>query len=266
MRHQVEHVQWMTEGFHRHGVETETVGFDEPVDGDICVIWGWKQHRCIARAAQTGSAVLVMERGHLQPRMQFASLGWNGLGGRGRYPLVPGRWRKHWGEMAEWHQGGEYILVMGQVSGDVAVGNVDFNQWAQDVTDYFVARGENVAYRPHPVVVQRNCDNFLPNGATRRANSLDDDLARAKCCVIWSSTSSVEAVLAGVPTITFDRGAMAWEVSSHDLSEPLRRPDRSKWVEKLASCQWNEAEIRSGEAWAALSTCMEAMNGDFMDH
>lgn len=257
--HQKQHVAWMVEGFNRHGITSIIAEYDVPAKGDFAVIWGWKQRAVIERCENFGMPILVMERGHLQPRMEFTSLGWDGLAGRAKYPspdVCGGRWERHWGAFEPWRAEGSYALVIGQVRGDASLYGVSFEAWAQSVTDQLILDGHTVRYRPHPLMV-RHKELWRPKGAEFSTRSLEDDLSGASVCVTYNSTTGVEAVLAGVPTVTFDRGAMAWPVTTHDLECLPVTPDRAEWVERLACCQWNEDEIRSGEAWEAVSTCLQ---------
>ncbi|KKL47656.1 hypothetical protein LCGC14_2333390, partial [marine sediment metagenome] len=80
--HQRAHGRLIKEGLERHGVQVECAGFDEPRLCDFAVVWGFRQRRVIAAAPQT----LVMELGHVGDRAAQTSLGWDGLGGYGRYP------------------------------------------------------------------------------------------------------------------------------------------------------------------------------------
>ena len=136
----------------------------------ICVVvWGWRQRRVIDAASKRGTPILVMERGHVQPRMEWTSCGLNGLARRGTYPSAQdggARWRAHhahheqpWGVNLH-----GYALVCGQVLGDAALWGCDFRAWAQGVVDVLRARGMRVVYRPHPYSL-RTGDTWAPRGA-----------------------------------------------------------------------------------------------------
>ena len=254
--HQKTHVAWMAEGLKQHGVECVLAGYDEPVDCDVAVVWGWKQRKIIVQAKR----VLVMERGHVGDRMTFTSMGWGGLGGRAKYPCIDdggARWREHFdGLMKEWQPGGGSALICGQCDGDASLLGLDFRQWAEGITAALLKRGERVVYRPHPTMLRSNY-RWCPVGAEFSERSLADDLKSAAFVVTYNSTAGVDAVLAGAATITRDQGAMAWPVTSHSLDEPLVRPDRSAWAHQMAWSQWLPDEISSGVAWAAVSEVMQ---------
>lgn len=254
--HQTEAAAWMTAGFDRHGVDWEMAEFDTPAHADFAVVWGWRQGRVKRWCAERGMPLLLMERGHMQPREEFTSLGWDGLSGRGRYPeACDGRWEKHWGEMAPWNTDGSYFLICGQVDGDASLEGTNFNAWAQKTTDTLLSQGYDVSYRPHPLMVTAR-RFWRPAGARLSVASLADDLGGAAGCATFNSTVGVEAVLAGVPTVTCDEGAMAWDVTTHDAEDILVMPDRLPWARRMACCQWSRGEIESGEAWAAVREVM----------
>ena len=94
------------------------------------------------------------------------------------------------------------------------------------------------------------------NGRTaaypQATGSLADCLADARWVVTFNSNSGVDAVLAGVPTVAVDQGAMAWAVTGRDPTVQPPTPDRSTWAAELAWCQWTLDEIKKGVAWDHL--------------
>lgn len=245
--HQVENAKAMIAGLSRHGVGVQQSIPCPPADTDAVVCWGW---RVGERYRAAGHDVLVMERGHVGDRRAFTSCGWNGLGRRGRYVAAMdggGRWRRHWGRLTQpWRHDTAYALVLGQCAGDAALDRLTggLDAWAEQTAAGLVEKGWDVVYRPHPLADS----GFCPPSATRSRMTLTDDLAGAGLVVSWNSTASVESVLAGVPTVTFDEGAMAWPVTSHDLGE-ITRPDRHQWCADLAWAQFSLEELASGFAW-----------------
>ena len=240
----------MRAGLERHGVQVVAGGYNTPTarEVDFAVVWGAPSKQPAVAAACP--RILVMERGHLPDRMHYASCGWDGLGRRGRYPKVDdwgARWREHWGGLMQpWRTGGEYALLLGQVPGDAALAGLDIEAWVQRMTGDLESAGWPVRFRPHPLV------------ASRRA-TLAEDLAGAAICVTYNSTAGVEAVLAGVPTITLDEGAMAWEVTSHTVQDAPWRPDRWAWAHGLAWTSYTLEEIAAGLAWERLAPLLEGV-------
>jgi hypothetical protein len=74
-----------------------------------------------------------------------------------------------------------------------------------------------------------------------------DDVALA---ITLNSSVAVDAVLAGVPTVTMDEGAMAWDVTSH--TDEILKPARLPWLQWLAWTQFSHDEISEGRPWAHL--------------
>ena len=80
---------------------------------------------------------------------------------------------------------------------------------------------------------------------------LEKDFNDAWCVVTFASGSAVDAVLAGIPSIACDSGNMAWEVSSHLLSEVENpyRGSRKDWINKIVHCQFSVKELEDGTCW-----------------
>lgn len=209
--------------------------------------WGWRLGK---RLRDQGHDVLVMERAYLGDRFRWYSLAWNGLNGNGRFiggqEDAGARFQQHFGNlMKPWREGGEYILLIGQVPGDASLQGMNMMPWYEHVAAQAKAiHGLPVLFRPHPVALQRG---FIqqPQGTKQSFGDLHEALNGAKACVTFNSNTGVESVLYGVPTIVHDPGSMAWDVSGHDLYS-ITRPDRTHWANQLAWKQWTLEEIASG--------------------
>lgn len=243
-------------GLERRGVRTEVGNPSRSSNADLAVVWGWRQHDVIQPMMESGRHVIVMERGFIQPRRAWCSLALDGLNGRGRFPDPKDdglRWQKYFSHhLKPWQAAGEYALVVGQVPGDAALAGCDIEVWAATQTRRLLEMGWRVVYRPHPLHATP-----CPVGATLSSNSLDVDLARADRVVTFSSTTAVEAILKGVPTVVTDPGSVAYPVASHRVEEPLRRPDRTAWCHALAWKQWTIDELADGYAWTQFKSVLE---------
>jgi hypothetical protein len=240
-------------GLRRHGLDAPIGTPDEYRPSDLAVFWSHRRTAIIAAQRARGLDYLVMERGYLADRNWWISLGFNGLNGRADFhnaDVPADRFQRYHAHlMAPWREGGDYVLLFGQVRGDAALNGLDFVRWARAQTDALRAAGHRVRFRPHPADSKIRC----PRGAEPSPESdLYADIESARFTVAHSSTASVQSVLSGVPVVCLDRGAMAWEVASHALAAPLIRPDRAAWAHRLAYCQWTPAEIAQGAAWAHL--------------
>ncbi len=232
----------MIAGLKKHGLEVVEAPYNSPIPCDFAVMWGYKQPQVIKQAPH----VLIMERGHIGLdwiRYEYTSLGWDGLAGRGRYPKADDcgeRWKKNFSHLLKPWRDDEvgYVLVIGQVEGDTALNGINFTLWKNEIIRELTYSGYRVKYRSHPLV-----EKTVP---------LEKDLADAKLCITYNSTTGVDSVLSGVPTIAMDIGSMAWDVASHDFGNPIIRPDRTQWMHDLAWKMWTFEEIESGEPFEYL--------------
>ena len=182
-------------------------------------------------------------------------MGYDGLNGRADFcnaDAGSARWERHFASfMQPWKKDGEYALLMGQVRGDASIADINISDWYAKTAARLSEQGWTVMFRPHP-----NGRAVAPDRAFTLVGSLEGALASAARVVTFNSTSGVDAVLAGVPTIAMDRGSMAWDVATHDVEEALVTPDRVPWAERLAYAQWNDDEISGGVAWEHLKGFM----------
>jgi len=217
--------------------------------------WGWRRGK---KLRQRGHEVLVVERGYLGDRFKWLALGWNGLNGKADFRLPSKvdaeKFNRHFRQfMKPWKSGGDYVLIMGQVPGDMSIEGVAMNQWYVSAASEMEARfGLPVYIRPHPAAVQRRIWTRI-QGIPELKGTLDEAFARARCVVTYNSNSGTDAVMAGVPVIMQDRGGMAWPVSAQGLNADIITPDRGAWAERLSWCQWNDDELSSGAAWHNVS-------------
>lgn len=249
----------VADGFRKHGLNPILRHKDDIAKCDLSVVW------CVRNPAamRSGERCLVIERGYFLDRFKWTSAGFGGLNGRADFVnenVGPERAAPHLDLLKPWRgdHDGAYVLILGQVYSDAAVKDyVDFPKWIAKTARDLVAAGHRVRVRYHPLEPKRAtlpAQNIVESVDT----SLADDLAKAKWCVSFNSNSGVDAVLAGIPTVTVDVGAMAWAVTGHDPVAPPPMPDRTRWFERLAFCQWHEdpalgeknpRELSSGNMW-----------------
>lgn len=252
--HQTRHQTWTRKGFHSHGWDVVTTPrHDFDLSADLIVVWGWRLHKLFEKAKSAGIPVLVLERGHLQPRFQWTSMGFNGLGGYAEYApcLDDGeRFMHHYGHfMQDWGSSLGTTMVMGQVNGDASMHGAHPMLWAEETCEAYLKLGHDVIYRPHPL----SAVDWCPEGAVMCSGKpLDEVLSRVGLVVTYTSTSGVEAVLSGVPTVACNKGSMAWPVASHGVGSKPMKPDRFEWASRLAWSQYSPGEIDSGFAWECI--------------
>ena len=193
-----------------------------------------------------------MERGYVGNRFEWFSLGWNGLNGRATplpMPQDDGErfQRHHKALMQPWRPegSGEYVLLVGQVPGDMSLAGKDLTHWYSNAALTARVRYDlPVMFREHPVAMERGVRRN-PNYTHPFEGTLDEALAGAAACVTFNSNTAVDAILAGVPTTVDNRGSMAWDVAGHRLGDSIR-PDRAAWASNLAWRQWKLDEIARG--------------------
>ncbi|MFX4223542.1 MAG: hypothetical protein ACMVO3_22720 [Thalassobaculum sp.] len=239
MNHQGEWAARMRDGLNRHGVRHMMKRTGEPVDTPAAICWGW---RIGQKLREKGREVLVAERGYLGDRFHWTSLGWNGLNGRADFRnagMDGERWRLNFaGLMRDWTGRDGPTVIMGQVPTDTALAGIDYQAWLNDTA----AALPDALFRPHPGALNVRCGLPLAEG------DLDAVLTVAGRVVVYNSNSATDAVLAGVPAITIDRGAVTWSVTGHELHQTFT-PDRTQWAHDIAWAQWSPDEISRGDAW-----------------
>lgn len=251
------HAEALAAGVRACGDHAFIVGHAPPPPGVHAYAgWGWR--RC-QKHRRAGLQLLCMERGYLGDRMRWTSLGWGGLNGNADFcaPQDPGpdRYEAHYTPLAPWREAGDYVLIMGQVPGDMSLQGRDLRPWYAEVArEAAAAYGLPVWLRPHPAAVRRNL--WKGCGVQEMGGGIDEALAGAHVVITWNSNSATDAVVAGVPALTMDRGAVAWPVTGHSIGDRIR-PDRAEWAHRLAWCQWSLAEIADGTAWRQLRQHLE---------
>jgi hypothetical protein len=244
-------------GMRRHGDKPFIGKKWKPSNADLSVIWSWKRPAIIEAMLSSNRHVLVMERGFIQPRFEWCSLAFDGMNGRGKFaPAGDGgeRWERCFAHhLRPWRtEPGDYALLIGQVPNDSALHGQDIVQWVSEQAARLLKLGLPVVYRPHPLH-----PTPCPEGATLSTGTLEEDFERADRVVTFNSTTAVEAVLAGIPTVISDIGSVAYPMASHEVEEPLVRPDRTAWCHDLAWRQWTIEEFASGEAWEHVKQVLE---------
>lgn len=219
---------------------------DEPITRHVAC-WGWRGG---AAYRSRGHEVLVFERGYLGDRFEWTSIGWNGLNGYADFCLPPApspeKFERHF-ELKPWRTDGEIIIIMGQVRGDASLRGSDLTSFYEVAAKRLTAAHKKpVFFRPHPAG-----NNFAPNIPVIDGD-LQQCLKQAALVVTFNSNSAVDAVINGIPAIAFDKGSMAWDVTSHTVEE-ITRPDREQWAHALAHCQYSPDEIKSGAYWERVS-------------
>ena len=83
---------------------------------------------------------------------------------------------------------------------------------------------------------------------------LKDDLKNAWACITYNSSPGVASAIEGIPVFVTDpipQDSQAFDISNTDLKfiESPLLPDRQQWIEKIAMCHFNFADLKNGIAW-----------------
>ena len=112
-----------------------------------------------------------------------------------------------------------------------------------------------ILIRPHPKRPMKETvakvTNFPEVYVSVPPSTLDQDLEGAWAAVFYNSSSSVAAILKGIPVFVTDEDAVTWDVANNDVRDIQnpRLPDREQWLYDLAACHWSDEELRQGLVW-----------------
>lgn len=214
----------MAQGLAAIGIPVQTTA-SRARESDIAILLGTT---CWRQVEATGRYLLV-DRCSFGDTNQWVTLVWDGHGRRGDFKArcSAERWEDIGVPTLPW-KGGSRVVLCGQTE-PYSPHYGSLGEWYARVQ----AETDVTHFRAHPAG-----DN--PTGLPT-TDTLDD----CRKVITLNSSIGVGAVLAGVPTVTMDEAAMAWDVTSH-------RPDitttacRDEWCHWLAWTQWHHDEIEEG--------------------
>ena len=192
-------------------------------ESDTAIILGTT---CWRNIEADGAYLLVDRASFGDP--EYVQLVWNGHGRRGEHcvPEARGkRWEKMGVDVLQWATAGHRVLLCGQTE--------TYSPHYQTMAEWY-RRIPATHFRKHPA---GNNPTGLP---------CQSDWADVGRVVTLNSSIGVQSVMMGIPTVTMDEGAMAWEVSSHH-PEVTVTPDRRRWLRWLSWTQWTHDEIAQGK-------------------
>lgn len=236
-------------GFQRHGVQVVPTVRNEPVKCDLAIVWGTRKKGVIDYQVKNGGRTLVLERGYYRDRFVYTAFGLDGLNGEanfGNKGMDSARWEKHGVTLEDWRQEGKYILIAGQVPGDMSCAAVDLKKFYGGLVNHIRKLTDfPVKFKNHPMART----SLKPDGVEGT-----NEVEGAACIIAYSSNLVLDGVLKGIPGITYSPVSMAWDVTGHSFTglEDLVRPVRNQWVYDLAYSQWTGDEIEKGKAWEHL--------------
>ncbi len=235
----------------------------KPGEADIGVVFGWFKYAyepamckkpIIDHYLSMGTRHLIVVESGFQLRGIYYQVGWNEFAGYADFNVgnvSDDRWKSFGIKPKHWRKGSDGVCtVIGQLPRDTQVQDENHIEWCQHTVAECQKIYGDVIFRPHPKIQDPGIygidENLIEIGKLR------DALSKSRCVVTWNSTTGVDAVIAGVPVVAMDRGAMAWRMASHALNAKLRNPSRREWLNQLGYSQWTQDEMRAGLPWRHL--------------
>lgn len=230
----------------------------------LLVIWNRYDyvHILASQVERGGGRVLVAENGYVSqgggtPKFDVytdegghehhyyaIAEGWHNGGGRW-CSGGPERWEALGIELKPWRKEweGEYVLVCPNRSFGIP-GRMMPHDWPErTVAKLRKETTSAVRLRPHP-------------GNDRPKRPLEEDLAGAKAVVIWSSSSGVHALIAGVPVVCDAPYWVCKDAAFRSVTQlktlGCGLSERETALQRMAWAQWSVAEIASGEPFRRL--------------
>jgi hypothetical protein len=213
----------VAEGLRKMGVESRFTSERKRTSEDLAILLG----TTLWRSVESTGPYLLVDRCSFGDTNRWVTLVRDGHGRRGDLRVSEGvcasRWEKHQVPVQPWRNGSRVVLC-----GQCETYSPHFDRlpdW------YSTVRATH--FRKHPAG-----DNPTGLPDTRKWT----DVGQA---ITLNSSVAVDAVMAGIPTVTMDEGSMAWDVTSHDQTL-MYKPARTPWLHWLAWTQWTHDEIQEG--------------------
>jgi hypothetical protein len=157
--------------------------------------------------------------------------------------------------LASWRESGQHILICLQRDSGWNAKGFDQNRWLRKTIKTIRSHSQRpIMIRPHPAAkepldISAYKDNIRVSDSVNR--SLDQDLQGCHAAVFFNSSSSVAAVLAGIPIFVSDDDAVTWQIANRDVSqiESPQMPPREQWLYDLSAAHWTMEQSRRGDIY-----------------
>src|SRR6056300_1063134 len=155
----------------------------------------------------------------------------------------------------------KHILVLGQNLSDASLLGSDIELWVVTTIKHLLkVTKRKIILRDHPENKNRLEDilNVYFGGNNQveydTNENVIDSLKNAHCSVAFTSGSSIDSILQGVPVIPTTQYNFVWSISSHQLND-IENPklgNREQLLYDLSYTQWSVDEIKQGLPWDHL--------------
>ena len=202
--------QKMYDGLKRIGISSGITS-SRSKQSDISILLGTSLWRQI----ELDGEYLLIDRCSFGDTNNWVTLVWNGHGRRGNHCVPDNPSGRVTPDVLPWRTGGK-VVICGQTE--------TYSPHYAALTDWY-SKVSATHFRKHPAG-----DN--PTGLPLAAHWRDYGRV-----ITLNSSVGVESVLHGIPTVTMDEAAMAWDVTGHKPDERVT-PDRHDWLQWLSWTQW----------------------------
>lgn len=206
---------------------------DDPVPDEcnLLINWGFTRSVALLSAIAKKIPFVILDRGYFEPsRVDRVSISINGHHGLSMDIDVldlPPRWHP---PIKPWRLDGDSVQIIGQMPGDAAVRQLDVDAWMNRVAVEAVnAFGKKVIKRTHPKMI---------NPWEPQQERLEETFEDTYVSVSLTSTSSVQTVLAGIPSVITHPASSAYNMGSPNMmiAQP---PGRQEWAHTLAHREYD---------------------------
>ena len=181
-----------------------------------------------------------------------------------------------------YHNPDGHILLMLQLPGDASLRGINLYEWVNYTIKKIRSQTDRpIVIRTHPGHTIKDSDEFhnLVSSVTLsgaisnisfsigRHKPFANDIKGAFCSVAYTSGSSIDSIMHGVPTLTADPGNFAWDISSHYTEEIedikfASNEEVSQWLNNLSYSQWSPEEMQNGTVWKHLTRLLNTDIGN----
>ena len=243
--------------FMKYGVHTNT---------DIAILWGIHcifkddtkfRKKMIDINSQKGKRAVVIEVGFLN-REKYYSIGYNSIVGFGDYPQFEydsKRFDKLGIECTPFtgiNKDG-IILLCGQIPWDTQLQHIKYKEWLIDIVkEIRKYTKRKIVYRPHPKQKSGHpmAINKLKDCENSKNKNIKDDFKNAYCVIALNSNSLLDAMIAGIPFYSFDKGSMVNDIANHDISTietDIKFPSDEIRMQKLYEISYKQWDVDDEE-------------------
>lgn len=230
------------------------------VEGDAAVFYGFMPPlgRLMQEYNRQGKPAVHVDLGYWGRTQGGHMRGYHKVAVNSRHPTDYFQNRRHDGSrvaqfgvrLSKWGKG-KHILVAGMSAKNAMVENIPAQSWERDV----IARLQKITDRPIWYRPKPSDGKATPIQGVKYAKqeSLEQCLKNCHAVVTHHSNVGIDGIVAGVPC--FSELGVATAMGKRDIGEiesPLYPDERQQWLNDIAYCQWNIAEMTNGDCWRHL--------------